>query len=1146
MTSRPVDIDNSGLVRRHVVTNFSLPDGTEVAKAYSNNLYIDYVLYNNDENEVSIANFLEVIKHKIVSIFSHELNVKKFVKCNMFLSILYVNIIDVTMRFAYKSRNSILYALEDSEMFLQDHFQQLLQDVENRELKQSGWSLLAIQHLEVRISKYKPIPGRSFVPLPRWIKLKRAVLSIKNDDDFCFKYAILAIHLKSIGQKATFPNFRKYENAYNFNINFPPFKKDVLKFCSLNKVSLHLFGLEEKNFYPMIISKKTENSHFNILYYETHGKAHYYPIYSLSRLLGSQINKHGKTKFFCLRCLLSFDSQFRLDVHTEMCGNEILTKVVLPENEQFFKFDRFDAIQQNYIIMTLDFEAFLIPIDTCQPREHQASTTFTHKHELASFGAYLKCTLKSKDTSKVPKGYYGKISKNSQTVENELVEYLYRVARGCAPFFACDYPLHMSEEQEANFQASTACYICYKPFTDDSNYRVRDHCHFISKNNYRGSAHTLCNIKARKNKFIPCYVHCLGQYDAHFLVKIFTERKIKIRIIPHTIEKYISFTIILNGVMIKFLDSFLLFHTKLETVLESLPKEYFHETKKNFPTNSHELIMGKLPYPYSFLTNRDNLDFESYPDKIHFTNDLTGEPITEELYARGQDIWNLFDCKSFAEFTAIYQMTDSILLADGILYLRQIIFEKFGVELTCFLSLAQVAVTCMLKLSKTQIQVFDQSMQDAYDLVSRGCYGGLVTCNKRFVEATETRHLNVADFNSLYLFCLDNFKMPISGYKFVDKNLKDWSIASTNGNFNYVLEIDLYYPTSIHDKLNDLVPTCERKVPPGARTARLVSDFSPKSNYVVFLPHYQLLLRLGVQITKIHQVLQYKQDFYMMDYIRIIAQWRKDATNCFQSSLFKNLGNFIPGKMAEKQLGRKSIEIVLNEKRLEKLVRKGNFHDRQIFNFPNFDMVLVEMTKPVVTLDRPLIISAVVWSMSKVHLYSYWYFTLKPKFGPSLSLIACDTDNYIYCYDTNDYVADLFSLREHFDFSNLDPSSVLYNTDNKRVLGKLKLESSGKRVLAACCLKSKVYSLLFEDSSVNKLKGIQKHYAKNVLTFEDYKSCVLSKTVRFARYKSIISKEHNIYTVTQSKLALECTDYKRHILPDGINTLAHHHYRIGS
>lgn len=1145
MNTRPSDIDNTGLVRRHIVTNFELPNGTKVAKAYSNKYYIDYVVNNLDTNEISINNFLRNVSDKILSIFEHELVTRKSFKCNMFLSVQYVNIIDVTMRFAYKSKNSVLHDIESAGDFLENHITQLLHDVETRDLLQSGWSLLAIQHLEIRISHFKPIPGRGFIPLPKWITLKGAVLSIKNNNDLCFKYAILAIYLRKIGQKVTFPNFRKYEKTFDFGINFPPLKKDILKFCSLNKVSCHIFGLESTDFYPIIISKKIENSHFNVLYYEQNGKAHYYPIINLSRLLSSQIDKHEKAKFFCLRCLLYFASQHRLDVHTTVCGNETLSKVLLPEKEYFFKFDRYDAIQQNYLIMSLDFECFLVDIDTCQPDEYHSSTTFIQKHELASYGVYLKCLIDTPDTRKIPCGYVGKISKNSRALEASLVEYFQNIATACKPFFMCDYPMDLSAEQELDFQNSTFCYICYKPFTVE-NYRVRDHCHSIPKHNYRGSSHLFCNLAARKRHYIPCYVHCLSQYDSHILVKLFTEYKFPLRIVPHNVEKYISFEVVISGVTFRFVDSYLLFHEKLETVLQSLPKEYFFETKKYFPENTHKYIMEKLSFPYSFLSSPANLDHAFFPEKKYFTNDLTGELINDESYAKGKEIWDLFECKNFADFTSLYQSVDTISLIDSVLYLRQILFDKFGVEMSAFLSLAQIAVTCMLKLSKVEIQVFDNSLQEAYDLVSRGMYGGLVTCNTRYIEASDTRIIDVADFNSLYLYILDGYKMPLNGYKFVDVDLKNWSVAITNGEHGYFLEIDLCYDAHTHSILNDLPLACQRKVPPGAKTARLVSDFSAKEHYVVSLPHYQLLLSLGVRVTKIHQVLQYNQDFYMMDYIRIIAQWRKEATNDLMSKLMKNLGNFLIGKLKEDLIGRKTVEIVLNDKRLRKLVRKGTFQQRHLYNYPNFDMILVEMSKPVVFLNRPIIISALVWSLSKVHLYSYWYNILKPTFGPSLMLLGCDTDNYIYSYEPKtNYFDDLQALKEHFDFSNLDPKHILYNTDNKRVLGKLKLESNGKRIIAACFIKSKVYSLLFEDdSSVNKLKGVQRNYVKNVLKFSDYKACVLDKKVRFALFKSIISKEHNLFTVIQRKLALSPQEYKRYILPDGIHTLAHFHHLI--
>jgi len=157
-----------------------------------------------------------------------------------------------------------------------------------------------------------------------------------------------------------------------------------------------------------------------------------------------------------------------------------------------------------------------------------------------------------------------------------------------------------------------------------------------------------------------------------------------------------------------------------------------------------------------------------------------------------------------------------------------------------------------------------------------------------------------------------------------------------------------------------------------------------------------------------------------------------------------------------------------------------------------------------------------------------------------------DTDSIGFTFKSKNPDLIFKKLAHHFDFSNLPVDHVLYSIENKGVLGKFKLETGGKKVLALCCVKSKVYSLLFEDSCVKKLKGVQRDYVLNKLTFDDYVNCVKNGEKRFALYKTIISREHELFTVQQCKLALECTDHKRFMLPDRINTLAFGNYRISS
>jgi DNA polymerase type B, organellar and viral len=1136
------DISNL-IVRRKRPRPFTLPDGTTVARIMFNSNYVDYVVENKNENELIIASFLKSIRGDVTSLLTYELALKLALKCNLFLTVTYVNILEVIMEFGYKTFNLPMVQDDSVDEFISLQYDNLLADVENRQLMNSGWTLFKIRHLEVRCSKYKPIPARIHIKLPPWIVLKRATINYKNDDDFCFKYCIVIHYLRAHNLPINKKNIAEHENKFNFRISFPPNKKQISKFCALNKASINILGVVDKTFYPMRVSKQIQSFHCNLLYYENGNRAHYSLITNLPKLISSQCNAHKARYFFCLRCLLKFTTQQRLDVHTKVCGNEQLATIKLPDKTTFYKFDRFDTCQRAGIIVTLDFESFLVPIQSCTPNTPSFSEDF-QRHELASYGIYTHCTVNTPDTQHIPQGYSGKVSGDSVELENSLIKYLDALAKSSIKYFHSNYSINMTSADENDFQAASECYACHKPFTSKIP-KVRDHDHGLPLNNYRGACHQSCNLLVRRMKMIPVYCHGLGNYDGHYIVRMFAARKFKIQILPNNLERYLSISIWMHGVEIRFLDSVRLFNASLEAVLDSLPNQFFVQTKLTFPLHLHDLILSKMPFPYVFLSGADSLKHETLPEKEYFKSDLTGADISDEMYTRAQQLWTGLDCKTFADMVAAYQCADTVQLMDAILYFRDLIYTKFGVELTSFLSLPQASITCMLKLSKAEIQVFDSSMEDAYDMTKRSLYGGLVSCNKRYVEAEENVNIEFLDVNGLYSMTMCSFKLPISGYTFVETDSQDWKTIDTEGDYGYMLEVDIVFPQSTHDYLNCFVPVCERKIPPGAKTQRLISDFHPKFNYVLSLQHLQLLLRLGVECPKIHSVLRFKQGSYMKEYIDIVSEMRKHSTDTFSSNLFKGMINFLYGKFTESIEKRRSLFIVTDEKRMEKLVRKGTFKDRYIYNYPDFSMALVELSKGVVLFNRPVIVGTMILSLSKVYMYTMWYDVIKPALGVDCTyLTAMDTDSFLFVCTSPDYMRRLSTITDHLDCSGLDPSHPLYSTKNKKVLGKLKFESDGRKIIAACCVKSKVYSLLFEDDCLKKLKGVQKNFVKKELTFQDYKNCVFDSVKRFALYKAIVSKEHVLFTTTQRKLALECTDCKRFILDDRINTLAYGHYKL--
>ena len=83
----------------------------------------------------------------------------------------------------------------------------------------------------------------------------------------------------------------------------------------------------------------------------------------------------------------------------------------------------------------------------------------------------------------------------------------------------------MTEQDETDFDEATYCHVCEKEFKPEGKkgkelwreIKVKDHCHFTGE--YRGAAHTHCNLNCRKTLLLPVIFHNLQGYDAHLCIK---------------------------------------------------------------------------------------------------------------------------------------------------------------------------------------------------------------------------------------------------------------------------------------------------------------------------------------------------------------------------------------------------------------------------------------------------------------------------------------------------------------------------------------------------------------------------------------------------------------------------------------------------
>ena len=90
------------------------------------------------------------------------------------------------------------------------------------------------------------------------------------------------------------------------------------------------------------------------------------------------------------------------------------------------------------------------------------------------------------------------------------------------------------KEDKKVFEESEACWIC-KEKIEFSELKVRDHCHFTGQ--FRGAAHSRCNLLFRKPKFTPVIFHNLFGYDSHLFVTKLRKDSGNVKAIPNNEEK---------------------------------------------------------------------------------------------------------------------------------------------------------------------------------------------------------------------------------------------------------------------------------------------------------------------------------------------------------------------------------------------------------------------------------------------------------------------------------------------------------------------------------------------------------------------------------------------------------------------------------
>ena len=179
-----------------------------------------------------------------------------------------------------------------------------------------------------------------------------------------------------------------------------------------------------------------------------------------------------------------------------------------------------------------------------------------------------------------------------------------------------------------------------------------------------------------------------------------------------------------------------------------------------------------------------------------------------------------------------------------------------------------------------------------YLFIEKGLRGGISCIAKRYAKANNkyikhydpkklSKFITYLDMNNLYGWSMSSYLL-YGRFKWLKSvNKFDVKSISKNNLVGYILEVDLKSPDELHvlhndyplapeklaisyDMLSDyckkIADEYEIKV---GDVKKLIPNLGNKTNYVVHYRNLQLYLSLGMKLTKIHRVLEFKQSDWM-------------------------------------------------------------------------------------------------------------------------------------------------------------------------------------------------------------------------------------------------------------------------------------------
>ena len=184
----------------------------------------------------------------------------------------------------FNSLMTNIYNLNNLDQIVLEMINNISYQMENPALLNSRFVFEEVLYMDVNIHQLNLTRGSSYLPLPDWLAHKKAIINPCNEDQECFKWAVIAAsRWEDINNNPErISKLKRFEADFELSgIGFLVSFKDISK-----------FAIEDKEIY---ICRKGGNYEtvINLMIIFESNRKHYVAIKSLNRLLSSKNTKHN-------------------------------------------------------------------------------------------------------------------------------------------------------------------------------------------------------------------------------------------------------------------------------------------------------------------------------------------------------------------------------------------------------------------------------------------------------------------------------------------------------------------------------------------------------------------------------------------------------------------------------------------------------------------------------------------------------------------------------------------------------------------------------------------------------------------------------------------------------------------------------------